>query len=242
MHKPSISRLLSTSHLGEWEYRKIPSENEVMDGFSEMDLRDDFDARTVKSVSSVGTSVSRRMSATTPPPLPISTPNKIGLRDRSTDSSVVSTMSKVSSTSGVASKVSKASNTTASSATPRLRLTNTNLSSTTRKPDSTPTRSTAKSSSNAPKQIQQSPPNMLPTATGGTGPIASPLSGAVHSRFPLRHLPESDPHLHPTITPAPASALSVYILAHRYRLDELEGLAKDQILSKLTHETCMPML
>ncbi|ADV22573.1 hypothetical protein I315_05874 [Cryptococcus gattii Ru294] len=49
----------------------------------------------------------------------------------------------------------------------------------------------------------------------------------------------NDPHPHPTPRPPPASALDVYMLAHRYRLEELREMAMEQILRNLSHETCM---
>ena len=51
-----------------------------------------------------------------------------------------------------------------------------------------------------------------------------------------------DPHEHPSEIPAAASALSVYMLAHRYSLDTLAKAAKEQIMGMLTPENCMPML
>nr|KIR84928.1 hypothetical protein I308_04677 [Cryptococcus tetragattii IND107] len=49
----------------------------------------------------------------------------------------------------------------------------------------------------------------------------------------------NDPHPHPTPNPPPASALDVYMLAHRYRLEELREMAMEQILRNLSYETCM---
>ncbi|KIR38222.1 hypothetical protein I307_02449 [Cryptococcus deuterogattii 99/473] len=49
----------------------------------------------------------------------------------------------------------------------------------------------------------------------------------------------NDPHPHPTPSPPPASALDVYMLAHRYRLEELREMAMEQILRNLSYETCM---
>ena len=51
-----------------------------------------------------------------------------------------------------------------------------------------------------------------------------------------------DPHPHPGPPPQPASALATYMLAHRYRLEILESLAKEQILSGLAVDNAMPML
>lgn len=64
--------------------------------------------------------------------------------------------------------------------------------------------------------------------------------------LPRGHLPfrltQPDPHIHPTAVPAPASPLAIYMLAHRYGLEVLEGLARERILKGLTVDNCMPML
>jgi hypothetical protein len=52
----------------------------------------------------------------------------------------------------------------------------------------------------------------------------------------------ADPHPHPCPPPLPASALSIYMLSHRYRLEALQGLARDRIIEQMTPENCMPML
>jgi hypothetical protein len=54
--------------------------------------------------------------------------------------------------------------------------------------------------------------------------------------------PDSDPHSHPTCQPHPACAMSIYMLAHQYRIEALEELAKKHILSHLTHSSCIPVL
>jgi hypothetical protein len=53
---------------------------------------------------------------------------------------------------------------------------------------------------------------------------------------------DTDPHKHPVEQPPPACAMAVYMLAHQYRLETLELLAKGHILSHLTHSTCIPVL
>jgi hypothetical protein len=57
-----------------------------------------------------------------------------------------------------------------------------------------------------------------------------------------RNASEVDPHPHPTTQPQPASAMSIYMLAHQYRIEALEELAKRHILSHLTHSSCIPVL
>jgi hypothetical protein len=81
----------------------------------------------------------------------------------------------------------------------------------------------------------------LPPKKNDKSPLASAASPKSTNRSP--YAPRaSDPHAHPCPPPGPASALSVYILSHRYRLKTLEALAKDHIVEQLTKETCMPML
>ncbi|OWT39024.1 hypothetical protein C362_03187 [Cryptococcus neoformans Bt1] len=73
--------------------------------------------------------------------------------------------------------------------------------------------------------------------------IASHLSalGPPNSSFGIsaRIGTEHDPHPHPAPSPPPASALDVYMLAHRYRLEELREMAMEQILRNLSYDTCM---
>jgi len=76
---------------------------------------------------------------------------------------------------------------------------------------------------------------------GNTTAIPSSSSPKGASRPGYNPRP-SDPHAHPCAPPAPASALNIYMLSHRYRLEVLEGLAKDRIIEQMTPENCIPML
>jgi hypothetical protein len=244
LDRASICKLLGASHwgAGEWEYRQLPAEGDAgLDGLSELDLREDFETRTVKSVSSTGTSVSKRIDAMSPPLLP-KTPGVTADKGRRRDGSVSSTASstsRVSHTSGISAPKpgSRVSAATSSPATPRsLPQTSLKLPARTTTPSRTAPASAAVGGTTAgPSSAKRSPS----TQAGATSPNAL---GTGRGHYSLRHLPEPDPHPHPCAEPASASALAVYMLAHRYRLTMLEGLAKDHILSRLNFDNCMPML
>ena len=51
-----------------------------------------------------------------------------------------------------------------------------------------------------------------------------------------------DPHLHPTSTPPPASALSVYQIAHRYGMPGLATLALEHMMATITPRSCFALL
>ncbi|KAK8858764.1 hypothetical protein IAR55_002993 [Kwoniella newhampshirensis] len=236
-----ISKLLahgSAHYLGssEWEYHKLPSEGEME---SESINDPDYDARTVKSVSSVGTSVSRRGTQG---------PVKIEERlddDRSTSSCAPAKSNPSSSTSKTASTVSRTSSTNARppssavSSQAGSKISASSSGTTLEHSSSTPTRPVPSSKSvNAASKITS------PAAKAGSGAHSnakSPLPRN-HQHYPLPRLQgEPDPHPHPTPQPQAASALEVYMLADRYRLDALKGLAKEHIVEKMTEENCMPM-
>ncbi|KAI0322452.1 hypothetical protein OF83DRAFT_1049301 [Amylostereum chailletii] len=52
----------------------------------------------------------------------------------------------------------------------------------------------------------------------------------------------ADPHAHPTATPSPASALSMYQIAHRYRMPGLASLALEHMLSTITPQSSFALL
>lgn len=51
-----------------------------------------------------------------------------------------------------------------------------------------------------------------------------------------------DPHAHPTSTPPPASALSVYQIAHRYGMPGLATLALEHMMATITPRSCFALL
>lgn len=65
----------------------------------------------------------------------------------------------------------------------------------------------------------------------------SPSQTRVHSG---RHQP--DPHEHPTVTPPAASALSIYQLAHRYRIPGLQQLALEHMMNSLAAKGAFSLL
>ena len=91
----------------------------------------------------------------------------------------------------------------------------------------------------------------LASSTRSGKPPTSPVLGlSKHCMSPAPHRPPRlsdtapipDPHPHPAPPPTYPSALSMYMLAHRYDITVLEELAKERILKGLTPEKCMPML
>ena len=205
LDKGSIAQCLSRPATpygpGEWDYRRLPTDGEE-------DL-DGFDARTIKSVSSV--------SGLSPPASVTS-----GVRSTSTTSRTSSNSNTKTNTSSSAIPVISTSKPRSAQSTTRSRMGSKSSPAPT---SSTPTKSASTSASST----------TLGTTTSPQGVVATRGHySRVHS--------EPDPHAHPCTPPAPASALSVYILSHRYRLEALESLAKDHILGKMTPENCMPML
>ncbi|KAK4689674.1 hypothetical protein P7C73_g413, partial [Tremellales sp. Uapishka_1] len=85
------------------------------------------------------------------------------------------------------------------------------------------------------------PAKARPRSSSVTSRTSSTTSARTSKPSP-RVQPEPDPHLHPCAAPSPASALSIYMLALRYRLDDLTELAKNHILDKLSLKNCITML
>ncbi|KAI0278835.1 hypothetical protein BGY98DRAFT_1096471 [Russula aff. rugulosa BPL654] len=84
------------------------------------------------------------------------------------------------------------------------------------------------------------------------GTVPTPVTQAIRSPYansPQRPrtrasaAPSSgDPHSHPTSTPPPASALSVYQIAHRYELPGLATLALEHMMTTITPQSCFALL
>lgn len=66
-----------------------------------------------------------------------------------------------------------------------------------------------------------------------------PLSPSQSRLHPTR---QPDPHLHPTPAPIAASALSIYQIAHRYRIPGLQHLALDHMMSTISPRSAFPLL
>lgn len=115
----------------------------------------------------------------------------------------------------------------------------------------------ASAQSNSGKSLLTSPDkrSVFPTTTASgsqssrpsltTGSLARKLSSptAQKQQAYIRPVPAPDPHDHPAGPVSPASAFSIYALAHRYQLDDLTGLAQDHLLAHLTpHAACSLLL
>ena len=68
------------------------------------------------------------------------------------------------------------------------------------------------------------------------------VSDFEHDGKTTKMFSEPDPHHHPTTAPGPGSALAIFKLSHRYRIEVLQNLAMEHILSRLTPGNCMPLL
>lgn len=112
---------------------------------------------------------------------------------------------------------------------------------TVRSPTAHTASSVAKASPRANKTLplRETPPRG-PSGSGAT--ISYPGRAAGEGPHPARRVSGVEPHPHPCEEPVPACALSIYMLAHRYRLDTLTELAKGHILDHLTPSTCVPVL
>lgn len=91
------------------------------------------------------------------------------------------------------------------------------------------------------------PPPALSSSSHTTPPISIGSSHYANSaqrpRPRISATPSSgDPHAHPTSTPPPASALSVYQIAHRYELPGLATLALEHMLTTITPQSCFVLL
>ena len=214
----------SPAYLGpaEWDYRRLPLVGDLPEGsVSELD----YDAGTVRSVSSTGTSVSRRVSAGEVDK-EVHSEERLEARPASSATSAISTASANSTSSSASKAPSRGSVHTSSSVTPTRSRIAEGRSEALKLPDN-------------PNRTTRPAPSKVPSAVGSqTSPKAL---GRSQYHLPRLHS-GPDPHHHPSTAPPPASALSVYMLSHRYRLEILESLAKEHILSRMTSESCMPML
>ncbi|KIY69745.1 hypothetical protein CYLTODRAFT_372187 [Cylindrobasidium torrendii FP15055 ss-10] len=91
------------------------------------------------------------------------------------------------------------------------------------------------SSSNRPK------PSAVPIPPAGQNFPATHYPVSPHAQRP-RQAHSADPHVHPTPAPTPASALSMYQVAHRYGMPTLANLALDHMLATLTPHTGFALL
>ncbi|KLT39448.1 hypothetical protein CC85DRAFT_288504 [Cutaneotrichosporon oleaginosum] len=194
--RTAARRLLSSEN---WDF--VPLEEE-----------DDIEARTVRSVSSVGTAPSAGRRSPRHGPVP-----------------------SAKSEGSASRRPSAASSSTSTQATPRPGISRTKSSSpvsTVPRIASTPRKPALPALGKAAAKL----PSTAPTSPAAVGRSPYP-SGA-----PRRPPPPAEPHKHPTVPPTPPSPLAVFFLAHRYGLDELQALARDALLRQLTPSSCVAAL
>ncbi|KNZ77169.1 hypothetical protein J132_06164 [Termitomyces sp. J132] len=122
-----------------------------------------------------------------------------------------------------------------SSARPRVSSPRRTTSSAT---NTTPNANASSSSRTKPVPIIPVTPAGFSSPTRPGYPI-SPRAGRQH---PLSPVSVPDPHPHPTAAPRPASALSMYQVAHRYVMPNLASLALDHMISTITPQSSFALL
>ena len=100
------------------------------------------------------------------------------------------------------------------------------------------TMSISKSLSNIPKAKHISIATQLNNLPAATHYPVSPCS----SRHPGNTSSPSDPDLHPTPTPGPASALSMYQVAHQYVMPNLTSLSLEYVMSTITPKSSFALV
>ncbi|THV08322.1 hypothetical protein K435DRAFT_641597 [Dendrothele bispora CBS 962.96] len=83
-------------------------------------------------------------------------------------------------------------------------------------------------------------PVTVPSSTFSS-PSHYPVSPRASTR-PRRSSNTLDPHVHPTAPPPPASALSMYQIAHRYAMPALQTLALEHMMSTITPQSSFALL
>ncbi|KAA1466508.1 hypothetical protein DENSPDRAFT_768178 [Dentipellis sp. KUC8613] len=121
--------------------------------------------------------------------------------------------------------------------------------STSKPPQSSP--SSSRTTASTASRRGAAPPTTSQAAStrGKSAPITipvpphHPLSPRGQRQHSHSVVPSStDPHKHPTEAPPPASALSVYQVAHRYRMEGLANLALEHMMSTITPQTSFALL
>ncbi len=122
--------------------------------------------------------------------------------------------------------------------------------STSKAPHSTPLRSASATVSRRGVADSPSSNTSVPPAHSSSGHTAQPMPIG-SSRYPNAQRPHGrtsvapssgDPHPHPTSTLPPASALSVYQIAHRYGMPGLATLALEHMMATVTPRSCFALL
>ena len=136
--------------------------------------------------------------------------------------------------------------------------TRTSPSKTAINPSSTPRQANPASSRRTAPSTSSNPVTMSISGSSSNIPRAKHISIATQSnnfsaathypvsprstRHPGNTYSSSDPHPHPTTTPGPASALSMYQVAHRYAMPNLASLSLEHIMSTMTPQSSFALL
>lgn len=95
----------------------------------------------------------------------------------------------------------------------------------------------------SPRGAKQIPVPISPPSANYVPPSHYPISPRQQrNRSHPSAVSSADPHVHPTPQPQPASALSMYQIAHRYAMPGLASLALEHILSTITPQTSFSVL
>jgi hypothetical protein len=125
-----------------------------------------------------------------------------------------------------------------------------NSNSTTSRQPNTPSRRTAPAPSNSGVALAL---NVSPSDSR-TKPVPVPVTStnygsSAHPSYPIsprsgrqNQVSTPDPHSHPTSAPRPASALSMYQVAHRYAMPALANLALEHMISTITPQSSFALL
>ncbi|KAG8928310.1 hypothetical protein FRC02_007092 [Tulasnella sp. 418] len=109
-------------------------------------------------------------------------------------------------------------------------------------------------SPNSNRRTATSAPMKSAAATSTNYPVGSSTTSAAantrtphsphQSTHPRNQVPQvtPDPHPHPSLECPPASALSIYQIAHRYGISGLQSLALEHMMNTITPKTAFPLL
>jgi hypothetical protein len=103
------------------------------------------------------------------------------------------------------------------------------------------------SASTVPRRANESASLNAPnSASRNPKPVPISIAPSHYQQASHPHRPgapaSADPHVHPTQAPTPASALSVYQVAHRYGMPGLASLALEHIMSTITPSSSFALL
>jgi hypothetical protein len=126
-------------------------------------------------------------------------------------------------------------------------VTRQHTTSTTRRPTTGPSANGPSTSAASPAIATSSRTKAVPIPlsvpkTNYPPSVHFPLSPRSQRQHNSSVLPAPDPHPHPAQPPLPASALSMYQVAHRYGMPGLSSLALEHMMSTLTPQSSLPLL